>query len=316
MNEVSSHSQRQPIAPGRGLNVLAIAAACAVFPLIFVGAGVTSKDAGMAYADWPTSAGHLVNPPAWWQADDTRWEHGHRLLGWAAGALALSVALVAWRRGGTLRLIAFAALLAIGIQGVLGGLRVTEISRGLAMVHGIWGQICFSLVVAVAIVSGRTWQRSAHTVDHPSSRFLRHLCLAGFCCIFVQLLSGASYRHFGTNSALLIHVLWAMVVTMLVGWIAMWVMGIHSAGRLSVRLGQVIAGLMTLQLLLGGFSFSVKVMGGPWSAWLVWAVPSAHVAVGALLLASMAALTLLTFRLYRYDSQPAIGMGAPQVSGT
>ena len=48
--------------------MLAIAVACAVFPLIFVGAGVTSKDAGMAYADWPTSAGHLVNPPAWWQA--------------------------------------------------------------------------------------------------------------------------------------------------------------------------------------------------------------------------------------------------------
>ncbi len=60
----------------RLLHGIALATACAVFPLILVGAGVTSKDAGMAYPDWPTSGGHLVNPTAWWQQSDTRWEHG------------------------------------------------------------------------------------------------------------------------------------------------------------------------------------------------------------------------------------------------
>ncbi|MCH7924524.1 MAG: hypothetical protein IIC51_03210 [Planctomycetes bacterium] len=72
-----NHASRSP----RALSVAAILTACAILPLVFVGAGVTSTDSGMAYKDWPTSAGHLVNPPSWWQADDTRWEHGHRLLG-------------------------------------------------------------------------------------------------------------------------------------------------------------------------------------------------------------------------------------------
>ena len=72
------------IEPGHyhaGSFLVAVALAVALLPLIVVGAGVTSKDAGMAYPDWPTSGGHLVNPPGWWQGEKTLWEHGHRLLG-------------------------------------------------------------------------------------------------------------------------------------------------------------------------------------------------------------------------------------------
>ena len=315
MTDADPATPIQPTKQNRGLNILAIVTACAVFPLIFVGAGVTSKNAGMAYPDWPTSAGHLINPPQWWQADDTRWEHGHRLLGWTVGFLALASAIFAWRRGGTIRVVGLAALVAIMIQGLLGGLRVTEVSRGFAMVHGIWAQVCFCLVAAAAVVSGRTWHQSAHSVDLPESRLLRHLCLAGLLCVMIQMVSGAAYRHFTSNAALLIHALWAIVVTMLVGWIAMSAMGIHSAGRRSVQLGRIIAGLVAVQLLLGGAAFSVKVMGGPWSALVVLAVPTAHVAVGALLLASLLALTMLTFRIFRPDVRTSVLSDARQASG-
>ena len=127
----------------RGSHRIALLAACAVLPLILVGAGVTSKGAGMAFPDWPTSSGHLVNPPAWWQGDHTRWEHGHRLLGWVVGFLAIVLACSSWRRGGSMRLLGVGALLAIILQGVFGGLRVTEISTAWAVVHGVWGQVCF-----------------------------------------------------------------------------------------------------------------------------------------------------------------------------
>ena len=283
---------------GRGLHILALVTACTVFPLIFVGAGVTSKGAGMVYPDWPTSDGHLINPPQWTQGDHTLWEHGHRLLGWTVGFLAICVAVLSWRRGGTLRFLGVATLLAIIVQGLLGGLRVIEISRGFALLHGIWGQMCFSLVVSVAVVSGKTWAGATQGVNIPAARFLRNLCVLGLVCTAVQLALGATYRHFGSNAALLIHVLGAMVVTMVVGWLAMWVMGVPSGGKRPVQLGGILAGLLAVQLLLGGFAFTVKVMGGAWSPLVLWAVPTAHVAVGALLLATLVALTLLTFRLF------------------
>lgn len=315
MIESVSISHDRPRAQGRGLHVLAIATACAVFPLIFVGAGVTSKGAGMVYADWPTSAGHLVNPPQWWEGDHTRWEHGHRLIGWAVGFLAIGVAVFSWRRGGTVRLLGLATLVAIVIQGLLGGLRVTEISRGFALVHGIWGQMCFCLAVSVAVVSGKTWQGGSQAVEIPAGRFLRILCAVGLACTAIQLVLGATYRHFGTNTALLIHVFGAMVVTMVVGWLAMWVIGVPSGGKRPVQLGGVIAALVALQLLLGGFAFSVKVMGGAWSPLILWAVPTAHVAVGALLLATLVALTLLMFRLFSPSVDTAKKQGSAMVAG-
>ena len=119
----------------RALSVAALLTACAILPLVFVGAGVTSTDSGMAYEDWPTSAGHLVNPPSWWQSDNTRWEHGHRLLGWTVGMLAIVVAVLSWPSGGIVRLGGVCLLAAIIIQGVLGGLRVQEVSTPLSTRH-------------------------------------------------------------------------------------------------------------------------------------------------------------------------------------
>ncbi len=65
-----------------------------VFCLIFVGALVTSWQAGMAVPDWPLSFGSL-NPDGWWADFMVRLEHGHRLLaavvGLAVGVLCAAV---------------------------------------------------------------------------------------------------------------------------------------------------------------------------------------------------------------------------------
>ncbi len=65
-----------------------------VFCLIFVGALVTSWQAGMAVPDWPLSFGSL-NPDGWWANFMVRLEHGHRLLaalvGLAVGILCAAV---------------------------------------------------------------------------------------------------------------------------------------------------------------------------------------------------------------------------------
>ena len=300
MEVTDTRHSESAVGYGRALHVLAVLMACAVFPLIIVGAGVTSKDVGMAFPDGFTANGYFwTNPPGWFAAEDTRWEHGHRLLGRTVGILAIMVAIGCWRRGGTVRLLGAATLLAIIIQGVLGAFRVNEVSTGLAMVHGIFGQCCFCLACSTALMTSRAWVNGAASVEAKAAGFLQKLCTVGAICVFVQLTLGAAQRHFPSDHALVAHIFWAIVVSFIVGWTAMWVMGQHPGRHLLSRLGQAVAALMLTQLFLGGASFVVVVMGASKSPFILWAVPSAHVAVGALLLASMVLLTLSSYRLLR-----------------
>lgn len=61
--------------------------------LIWMGAAVTTKQAGMAFADWPLSAGS-INPDGWLRILPYFLEHGHRLIASTVGFMTL--ALFAW----------------------------------------------------------------------------------------------------------------------------------------------------------------------------------------------------------------------------
>lgn len=278
-----------------------MATACAVFPLIIVGAGVTSQDAGMAFPDWPTSNGSIVNPPQWWQSSDTRWEHGHRLIGWIVGMLATALAVVSWRRRGAIRVLGIATFVAIGVQGLLGGLRVTEVSRVLAMVHGVWGQLCFSLAASIALISARAWVNSKTHSDVPASGFLQKLAVVGTAAIFIQLVFGAVYRHFGGSHALIAHLLWAIVVVLIIGWIAMWIIGLPSHFRFLISMGRHLVILMVVQLFLGAAAFFMTRGDKAASGLVAWLIPSAHVAVGALILVCSLFLAIGTRRFLTSD---------------
>ncbi len=283
--------------PGTTAYRAAFALACGVLPLVFAGAGVTSKDAGMAFPDWPTSSGHLINPPGWWRTDSTLWEHGHRLLGWAVGILAIVATFACWRRGLLLRSLSIATLIAIGVQGLLGGLRVREVSTELAMIHGIWGQACFCLTFSLALLTSPGWAMSKSTLPEPASHFFRRGCLVGLLCAILQLVSGATYRHLGHSYALAAHLVGAIVVILVLSWLAMWTLERYPSTPLLGTLGKALAALIGLQMLLGGLAFLVVVMGGDWPATLRWAAPSAHVVVGAMLLACVLALTLSAYHV-------------------
>ncbi len=290
-----------------GLHLCTLLTACTVFPLIFVGAGVTSKDAGMAYADWPTSAGHLVNPPHWLEKENTRWEHGHRLIGWAVGMLAIASFVLGFPHGGNIRKLTIVVLGVIITQGVLGGFRVWEVSTPLAMVHGIFGQVCFCLASASALISSRTWRDTTRRSSR-TAVFLQRLCIIVTGAVFLQLTLGAAYRHFASTGFLVGHVLWAVIVLFVGGWLAMWLMGPQFAKTPMGLLGKMLGGLIALQLILGGAAYIVVVMGVSSTAWLVWAVPTAHTAVGALILVCCVLVTMCTHTMIQplgSESQPA-----------
>jgi len=280
----------------RTAHVAAIVTATLIFPLVIVGAGVTSKGAGMAFPDWPTSNSHLINPPGWTADDHQLWEHGHRLIGWVVGMSAIVLVVAAWRRGRAMRMLALLTLGAIIVQGVLGGIRVTMVSTALAMVHGVWGQVCFCLACTTALMTSRAWSRGASFQAVSAAGVLKKGCVATTAAVWLQLVFGAALRHFDSSEALAGHLLWAVVVALLVGWIAMWVVGQHPARDLIGLLGRVVGVCIVLQLGLGGVTLLITVMKVVGDGVWVWLVPSAHVAVGAVLLAGMLLLTLATYR--------------------
>lgn len=283
----------------RTAHVSALLTLFLVFPLLLVGAGVTSKDAGMAYPDWPTSNEHLINPPDWWENDHTRWEHGHRLIGWIVGMSAIATVAGSWGAAGWARRLSVMALGGILLQGVLGGLRVWEVSTALAMVHGIWGQVCFCLVALTALVTSPKWLAIQQSIELRSGRAVPRLALMATAAAVIQLILGAGLRHFSSGYLLVAHVLWAMPVIFVNGWLAMWVIGLGRPFATAGTLAKIMGALTVVQLMLGGLAWLVTMTGLAGTGWMTWVVPSAHVGVGALLLATLVVLSSLLNRMVR-----------------
>src|SRR5512140_1681351 len=90
--------------------------------LIYAGAMVTSTGSGLAVPDWPLSYGMLMPP----MVGGVFFEHGHRMAATFVGMLTTVLAVWTARREtrAGVRRLAWAALLAVIAQGLLGGLTV------------------------------------------------------------------------------------------------------------------------------------------------------------------------------------------------
>jgi len=186
----------------------------ATFCLVVLGGAVTSKGVGLSVPDWPTTFNYnmFVFPPSMW-VGGVYWEHTHRLLGSAVGLLAIVMAVWLWyqpgpRRG--LRWFGLATLVMVIVQGIMGGLRVTQMSVFLAVLHGITAQIFLCMTVLIAAVTGGLGGSGGLGVkatgqDRPratASRGLRIFSLALLIVMGVQLSLGATMRHTGAGLAI------------------------------------------------------------------------------------------------------------------
>src|SRR4026209_699674 len=69
----------------------------ATFPLLFIGGLVTSKGAGLAVPDWPTTFGYNMFLYPWSKmVGNIFYEHSHRLVASAVGFLTIALALSLW----------------------------------------------------------------------------------------------------------------------------------------------------------------------------------------------------------------------------
>jgi len=283
----------------RGLHRLAVALACWTFLLIIAGALVTSNDAGLSVPDWPTSFGSWYKIPK--LVGGVKFEHTHRMIAQVAGLLTIVLAVWAWRAEKRLwmRILSFAALGTVIAQGVLGGLTVLFYLPPLvSSAHAMLAQTFFCLAVAMAMFTGRKWIEEQPQVEFDQRRpSLFTLTLLSIFVLYVQLILGAMFRHHGLSWWP--HMAHAAVVSFVLSWTAVRALSVYSHIEAVRRPAIALLALVIMQLCLGFAAFLTRVAWGkdavqPELPMVVSTV--AHVAVGALLLATAVILAIQVWR--------------------
>ncbi|MFH5804137.1 heme A synthase [Alienimonas sp. DA493] len=177
---------------------------CTVIGTVGLGATVTTLGAGMAFLDWPTSGGenmfayNFFNDIKLGHTDKVL-EHVHRLAGATTGVLAIALAASLWflepRRW--VRWLGVAVLGMVIVQGLAGGLRVTEISTTLAMLHGHFGACVVAAMFVAVLVTGRSWTNSPRGRDTAAVKTVQWLTGAALVVLVLQYALGGIVRHFG-----------------------------------------------------------------------------------------------------------------------
>jgi cytochrome c oxidase assembly protein subunit 15 len=88
-----------------------------------------------------------------------------------------------------------AALMAVVLQGVLGGLRVVLFRDAIGIFHATLAQLFFVLVCAIALFTSRWWQRPPGRIPSAVNSRLSALFLLATLMILGQLALGAAMRH-------------------------------------------------------------------------------------------------------------------------
>jgi len=296
----------------RSLHRFAAFLTLAVVGLIAAGGLVKSLEAGLSVPDWPTSYGG-INPPRWWEIENVRAEHGHRLI---AGTVALlTVVLALWARRSEprrwVRRLAYGAVVAVLAQALLGGLTVLFfLPTAISVSHAALAQFYLCLIVTFALVTSRSWLEVTSRPGPASGvRDLRVLAAGTTCLIYLQTLVGALVRHTGSGLSIpdfprmfgrwwppeidfgvgihLTHRIGALVVTSMV--VTLLVRIWRSGARSQFTIPASLLGL----LLVCQVSLGATII---WSSRAV--LPNTlHVPTGAALLATSLIVTLRSWRL-------------------
>jgi heme a synthase len=265
---------------------MAVLTAVATGVLIVFGGLVTNTGAALAVPDWPTTFGHnmFLFPPSR-MVGGVFYEHSHRLLGALVGVLTLVLAAILWRRGGRWRALGLAAVVAVVLQGVIGGLRVLLQSESLAMVHGPLAQGVFALMVAIALLTSSRMAMPAACLDGAT----RGLTVAAAVTVYLQIVFGALLTHAGY---LALHLAGALAVFTLVPMVAARLR--RSRDAVAAPAARALLFLMGVQLLLGVGSYlarfsAVWIPGGQLT---MLALPVAHRLAAALIFAAAVAVAV------------------------
>ena len=314
----------QPMQAPLWLHRYTVAAAAATFVLIFVGGLVTSTGSGLAVPDWPLSFGQVFPP----MVGGMLYEHGHRMVAAFVGMLTVTLVVLytRWEPRRWVRWLARGALAAVILQGLLGGLTVLlRLPTAVSVTHACLAQAFLCVIVTLAVCTAPGWQTQRALRTDTGTPSVRVLTIVVPVVVYCQLILGALMRHTGaglaipdfplafgriipplTSQAIVIHFLHrvgALVVTIAAVWGVARVLATYRGERSMRRPAVLLLILLVLQVLLGALTI--------WTQRAVLPM-TAHVAVGAAVLATSLVLALRTLRLV---VSPAHMRGHEMVSG-
>lgn len=285
-------------------------AACTVV-LVLAGSLVTSTGSGLSVPDWPTSYGWnmFTFPPSKW-VGGIFYEHGHRLIASSVGVLTIVLAAWLWRSDPRrwMKWLGIAALGAVVVQGALGGLTVLFfLPTAISTAHAGLAEIFFCMTVAIALFTSKSWIGGFGQVD---DGWLRRAAAAVTAIVYIQILLGATMRHSDAGLAIpdfplmfgglvpdhwdrqiaihFAHRVGALVVAAAMLLVCGHIWKRHKGKRALTRPATLLAALVATQITLGALTIL--------SRRDVW-INSAHVVVGALVLATSLVLSLRSWRL-------------------
>jgi cytochrome c oxidase assembly protein subunit 15 len=283
----------------QGLHRFAVFTACVTLVLIVAGALVTSNDAGLSVPDWPTSFGSLYKIPR--MVGGVRFEHTHRMVAEFVGLLTIILAIWTWRTEHRrwLRLLAIGALGTVIAQGILGGITVLHfLPPAVSSAHAALAQTFFCIAVCISVFTGRQWIEEVPRVEADVRKpSLFTLSVLSIIVLYVQLILGAMFRHKGLSWWP--HVAHAGVVALVLAWTSVRALSVYSKIEAIRRPAVMLLSLLIAQLCLGFLAFLTRVSWGhdavqPELPMVVSTV--AHVAVGAMLLATAVVLSIQVWR--------------------
>jgi heme a synthase len=280
-------------------HAFAVFTACATLVVITAGALVTSNDAGLSVPDWPTSFGYLIKVPSF--SGGIRYEWTHRML--AGSLVSLTLAIAIWtllvERRRWLRWLSVGAFCTVVLQAILGGLTVLLFQPpAVSTAHATVAQTFFSIAVVIAVFTAQRWLEEPPRIEFDSRRpSLFTLTLLSIFVLYVQLILGGMFRHHGMSWWP--HVANAVIVAFVLTWTAIRAISVYPQIEAVKKPAIILLGLLIAQLCLGFLAFFTRVAWGhdPAQPELPMVVATvAHVAVGALLLATAVVLAIQVWR--------------------
>ena len=185
----------------RFLKSYTLVLAFCTFLLIIAGGLVTSTDSGLSVPDWPLSYGKLMPP----MVGGILYEHGHRMIATTVGFLTVILVVLLYRKEerSWLRKLGLIALLAVILQGVLGGLTVLYLlPTWISVSHATLAQTFFCIVAAMALFESSWWQRpELPPLDAKKGKSLLSFGVVAVGVVYIQLILGALMRHTGSGLA-------------------------------------------------------------------------------------------------------------------